>query len=309
MRELASNGFPADYLLARIRGRQSALIGDWRALLVQAPAPAASDEAIWGAMLREFDWLHRQMDRKLRARFAPVFALFELKTIVLCLRNSAIRRTAEVDRLLARSLLAEPVRQALRAGAATGSAAGAVIDALAGVCEGFRELTAAHADEGLKGFENTLTRIYLQQIVQARLAPLIRQFFAVFIDMRNAMVLYKQLRWGVGEKAAFIAGGTIAPERFEQTLARKDHAGLDALVKEVAGLPSVPVAANEGALETVLLRAVTKKLRDIARATVGDRDGLVLDYLWRLYVQARNLAVLHHARDVARETLEQELIL
>jgi vacuolar-type H+-ATPase subunit C/Vma6 len=278
-------------------------------MLAAGAAPATSDEAIWGAMLREFDWLHRQMDRKLRARFAPVFALFELKTIVLCLRNKAIERTAEVDRLLARSLLAESMQRALRSGAQIDATVGAVIDALAATHQGFRELEAAHAEEGFKGFENALTRIYLQQVVEAPLAPLIRQFFALFIDMRNAMVLYKQLRWGVGETSPFIAGGSIAPEPFEQTLARKDHAGLEALVKEATGLLSVPMAANEGALETVLLRTITKKLREIGRATAGSLDALVLDYVWRLYVQARNLAILHHARDVARETLEQELIL
>lgn len=278
-------------------------------MLARAPAPVTSDEAIWGAMLREFDWLQSQMDRTLRSLFAPVFALFELKTIVLCLRNKAIRRTAEVDRLLARSLLAEPVQRALRCDATTGTSAGAVIDALAGVSVGFRELRTAFADEGLKGFENALTRIYLQQIVEERLAPLIKQFFALFIDMRNTMVLYKQLRWDVGEKAAFIAGGSTARERFEQTLARKDPAGLDTLIKETTGLLSVPAAANEGALETVLLRTITKKLHDIGRASASDSVGLVLDYVWRLYVQARNLAVLHHAHDVAHQTLERELIL
>ena len=285
------------------------LIADWRALLAGGTAPGASDEGIWAAMLREFDWLHRQMDRTLRARFAPVFALFELKTIVLCLRNRAIRRTAEVNRLLARSLLAEPVQQALRRDAETGAAVGAVIGALAGWSESFRELEAAYAEEGLKGFENMLTRIYLQQVVEERLAPIIRQFFVVFIDMRNAMILYKHLRWGVGDISPFIAGGTIEPARLQQTLARKDPVGLDVLVKEATGLRAIPVAASEGALETVLLRSITRKLHDIGRASAGETVGPILDYVWRLYVQARNLAVLLHARDVDSAALERELIL
>jgi vacuolar-type H+-ATPase subunit C/Vma6 len=278
-------------------------------MLAGGAAPATTDEAIWSAMLREFDWLYRQMDHRLRVRYAAVFALFELKTIVLCLRNRAIERTAEVERLLARSLLAESVQRALRSGAQTGATVGAVIDALAAVHQGFRELETAHAEEGLKGLENALTRIYLQQVAAEQLVQVVQQFFAMFIDMRNAMLLYKRLRWGVGDKSPFIAGGSIAPQRFERALAHKDHAGLDALVKEATGLPSVPAAANEGALETVLLRSIKTRLHEIGRATAGDGDGLILDYLWRLYVHARNLALLHHARDVARETLEQELIL
>ena len=52
-------------------------------------------------MLRELAWLHTQMNRELRETFAPLFALFEIKTIVLCLRNRAIGRTGEITRLLA----------------------------------------------------------------------------------------------------------------------------------------------------------------------------------------------------------------
>ena len=67
-------------------------------------------------MLRELAWLHTQMNRELRETFAPLFALFEIKTIVLCLRNRAIGRTGEITRLLARSLLADEVKAILLRG-------------------------------------------------------------------------------------------------------------------------------------------------------------------------------------------------
>ena len=77
-------------------------------------APGVSDERIWQALLAEFEWLYGQMDRALRRRVGPVLVLFELKTIVLCVRNKAAHRTIEIDGLLGRSLLGAPLCQALK---------------------------------------------------------------------------------------------------------------------------------------------------------------------------------------------------
>ena len=87
LRDIASDGFPTDYVIARVRARRAALTREWRAELARKAAPSASDEAIWDGLLGEYAWLYGQMDGRMRARLAPVFALFELKTLVLCLRN------------------------------------------------------------------------------------------------------------------------------------------------------------------------------------------------------------------------------
>jgi len=246
------------------------------------------------------------MNRSLRKRFAPVFVLFELKTIVLCVRNKMLQRTAEVERLLERSLLSDRLQQALREPPDVRSTVAAVTESLAVVAERLRALDIAYAEGGLKGFENDLTRGYLAHAASTRMHPAIHGFFASFIDLRNLMILYKHLRWEIEEEAVFIPGGTLEPSRFVQAASRKEFAGLEAIAREATGLQDLPAAASEGALETVLLRCMTQQLQKASRAC--EDVGLILDYVWRSYVQARNLAVLHHAADLGPEALERELI-
>jgi vacuolar-type H+-ATPase subunit C/Vma6 len=306
LRDIAADGFPTDYLLARIRGRRVALISDWRAVRARGLAAGTTDERIWEALLAELEWLYGQMNRALRQRLAPVFVLFELKTIVLCVRSKAAHRTSELDRLLARSLLAAPVQQALRHEPDVRSTVATVTEIVARDAAPVREAASAYASDGLRGFEDGLMRGYLAHAAAAPLHPVVRRFFAAFVDLRNIMILYKQLRWGVADAAAFIPGGALEPARFERALAHKDLAAVDGLVEQATGLEALPAAASEGALETALLASLTRQLRQAGRAS--EDIGLILDYLWRHYVQARNLAVLLHGGTLDAGTLERELI-
>lgn len=306
LRDIESDGFPADYLLARVRARRAALVSDWPRLSAGGLPAGTSDESLWSALLGEFEWLHRQMNRGLRGTFAPVFVLFELKTIVLCVRNKAAQRDAEIERLLERSLLSDRVQQALRAPTDVRSTVVALSSALAADAADFPSLEQAYAEEGLKGFEDGLMHGYLARVAATRMHPAVRAFFASFIDLRNLMILYKHLRWAIAGEAGFIPGGTVEPARFAQAAARKEFAGLDSLAKEVTGPGWVTATASEGALESVLLSRMTQRLRKAGRNDQG--VPLLLDYVWRSYVQARNLAVLHHAGALGRAALERELI-
>lgn len=285
----ATDGYPTDYLIARIKGRRTSLISDWRPVIEKRVAPDASDERIWEALLRELEWLHAQMNREMRATLAPLFALLEVKTIVLCLRNRAIGRTNEAARLLERSLLSDRVKETLLHGRDLRS----TIAALGIDYEG-----------NLADVENDLMRIVLQKIAAARLAPALRAFFVLFIDLRNVMLLYKRLRWSLGDHVRFISGGGMEVPELENI---RDDAALDDLLKRVTGLESVSVAASEGALETVLLRSMTQRLERSQRS--ADDTALIIAYVWRLYVQARNLSILHHGAGLEPRVLERELIL
>lgn len=246
------------------------------------------------------------MNHGLRNTFAPVFILFELKTMILCLRNKTIQKFINIEILLARSLLAEHLQQLLRRETDIRSTIAALTDILVDTTDGFSELESAYAQDGLKGLENSLTRIYLQYIRKQRLHSVIKEFFLSFIDLRNIMLLYKQLRWEVEGGLPFISGGTIEPLRFQQLLARKDLAELDTLVTSVTRLKTLTTASTEGAVETALLASLTRKLHKLGRG--NEAVGLILDYIWRIYIQARNLAVLYHGKELDADTLERELV-
>jgi ATP synthase (C/AC39) subunit len=306
LRDIAADGYPADYLVARVRGRRAALLAQGRRAGSSRLPTEASDAAIWDALLVEFDWLRRQMNRRLRRDFAPVFTLFVIKTLVLCLRNKAAERHAAVERLLRHDLFAEDLRDALVRAPDVLAAVAVLVEAFGALLGDARGLGAAHADGGLKGLETRLTRDYLQHVAAAPLRPAVHDFFAAFIDLRNVMTLYKHLRWGFHDAAAFVPGGTLQTPCLVDASASGDAACLDAFVREIAGGAAPVMAASEVALESRLLSCLTQRLRKAGRE--GDDVALILDYLWGVYVEARNRALRLHARGVDDAALERELI-
>lgn len=257
-------------------------------------------------MLAEFEWLYGQMDRALRHRLGPVFVLFELKTIVLCVRNKVAHRAIEIDGLLARSLLGAPLRQALTDEPSVQATIAAVTAVVAAAAPAAREAADGYASGGLRGFEDGLMRGYLAHVATAPLDGTVSRFFAAFTDLRNVMILYKQLRWGIADPAAFIRGGTLEPVVFERALASKDPAVVAELSSRATGLKSLAPATTEGNLETVLLSTLAQRLHQAARA--GGAVAVIVDYLWRKYAEARNSAVLLHGAGPGAGALERELI-
>ena len=237
------------------------------------------------------------MNRQLRGSFAPLFGLFEIKTIVLCLRNRAIGRSGRVESLLAPSLLADELKEILLREAGV----------RATISAAFPELETAYDEGNLAAFENDLMRAYLEAMTARSLEPPIRAFFTIFIDMRNLVLLYKSLRWRLAGPCPFIRGGSIAIGALEEIAARNDDGALDVMLRRVSGRDDLSVAQSEGALETLLLRSMTAPLMR-ARRSAGAVAPIVA-YLWRLYIQARNLAVIHHAAGLEAPLLERELVL
>lgn len=306
LRDIASDGYPTDYLLARVRARRAALTAEWSAIRARGLAAGVTDDVIWERFLRELGWLRNQEDRRLRTSVDPMFGLFELKTVVLCLRNKAVQRNADIARLLAASQLADALRRTLLHARDVPEAVASIAVALEPAADDASSLRRSYAEAGLKGFETRLTRKYLGSMCSARLRLPVRDFFASFIDLRNLMTLYKQLRWEIADAEAFMPGGTIDIPRLQRISAARDMAGLDLLVREVAGRAAPPLATAEGSLETILLGSLSRRIRSLGRGE--DPVGMVLDYAWRVYIHARNQSLLLHAAHLDSAGIEKELV-
>jgi hypothetical protein len=300
LRDDAGSGYPPSYVLARLHGRRAALVMPRAA----TASDAGSDEQIWRAFLDELGWLYRQMDARLRDANAPLFALFEMKTIVLCLRNAALDRVQSQRRLLERSLLSATLRDILGQRRHVGAIVAALGDALGGLSRAFLELDSRYFEAGLKGCEDALMRIYLESLTATRMPAPTRHFLMRFTDVRNLMALYKHLRWEMEGPVVLIHGGTIDAAAFRTAVINNDRAALDALVVRIAGVQMT--AETELAIETTLLSALSGDLKRARREHGG--NWLVPEYMWSAYVHARNLAVLHHAAGLGPAAVAREMI-
>jgi hypothetical protein len=323
MRELAAllkeqpyEGYPTDYLLARIRGRRATLPSAW-------PGPGAGGEAAEGTLQQlypssagtvtaaaaraelraELRWAYRQMDDGMRLTFAPFFFWVELGTIILVNR---FRRTGQRERsapLLAASLLGQRLRQLL---AREGEPAplfdelGVLLGAVCGPC---RELGGVYRQRGGRAWEEQLVRLFLERMTEAPLHPVLAEFFRALIDLRNLMVLAKQLRWQLHDPEAFARGGEIPPKRLQRVLAEGTPTLPAALLGLLPGM--APPAAAPANPEPLLLHWLTRRVRQLAREPGG--IGLILDYLWQRIMTARNLGLVFHGTDLERPALHAEL--
>jgi vacuolar-type H+-ATPase subunit C/Vma6 len=309
-----TGGHPVEYLLGRIGGRRGYLITDWEAILaapdrlaMEPAAPwrdqsAGMPEEAWRGLLRELAWVYRQMEPDVRNRFAPVFGWFEIRTLLLCLRNSGAGNEAKVKALLARSLLSGPLKKVLRKEQEAGAACRGVAKCLAGWSPRFARLERASAGQGMSGFEQLLTDLYLEEMAAGSLHPVIALFFRALIDLRNLMTLYKQMRWRIGKHPAFLHGGSLGKATLRGVLEGGDQAGILHLAGRLTGKEPTPAAS----LETHLLCGITRRMQRQGVAAAG--TGTIFEYLWSCYVETRNLSVILQGGDLDPAELREELI-
>jgi hypothetical protein len=306
-------GYPTEFLISRIRGKRASLISDWTSLVFSGapfeyPEPSLnrgfaterSPGGVWRDLMKEYRWVYLRMNSGLREIFIPFFLYLELRTIFICLRNIKGGKAAEARNVLSASLLSEDIKKVLTKRAD-------ILSAVRGMEEGFLTLSDAFAGiadlcgrEGLQGFERELTVRYLVATVRSGLDPLVKNFFVHIIDSRNIISLYKYLKLGPKTAPSFIPYGSLGETVFLKAIERKDFA----LVGRLAGTKEAgPGRMN---VETALYRKITAFLRKAGRDTVG--IGPVLDYLWRISLEAMNLSILYYGKDLEREAVTGELV-
>src|SRR5512133_369592 len=309
LRDMGGRGYPRDYVLARIKARRSYLVSNWGAALATADSFAAlsvpaSDEAVWTSLQRELAWVYVQMEQRTRVIVAPLFLYFELLTIILCLRRRLAGEEGDMAGLFRHSLLCARARGILQ----RNTDIPVIVAGLARLFEdmGFSSsgLPKAYRLGGLTAFEERLAHFYLEHTAHARLHPVLAEFFCRLIDMKNLMILTKHRRWRIATPPSFIAGGKLRVAHLLDAARVAEFSGVSRLLRRITGTEVDPGAAN---VESLLLAAISRMARRAGRENEG--IGLILDYLWRCAVQARNLSLLVHCPEVDREFLGGELVI
>jgi len=317
LRNPADPGYPAEYLLSRIKGRRSRLIRDWRPLLFgpdqfdSQPAlktggfqkDRASD-AVWRNLMGEYRWVYGQMNRQLRDIFAPFFLYTELRTIFICLRRLVDKKTGVLDELLDRSLLCDEIRKKLLLSADLPTAVSGIERHFSDYSGRFHGLGSALESGGLRSVEQRLLETYFAVTIDSNLHPLMKSFFIRLIDARNILSLYKYLRLEFKEPPSFIPGGSIPEITLRDVMKKDELLALTPLVRACTGI--AVERPDTTSIELALYRGMTRWLKKEGRDPFGVAP--ILDYLWQCSIEAMNLSLLHHTRDLEREAVVAELV-
>lgn len=316
LRDIGDRGYPSEYLISRIKARRGSLIADWRPFILSRDLieclpfiPAKyrfsltdTSEVFWEFFLKEGSWVYYQMDSGLRGLFLPFFAYTELSTIFICLRHRAGKREEGMARFLSFSLLSDKVKNMLMAGKSAADAVRDIEAVFTAAFLRFKGLGDVFDKGGLREAERQLRGSYLEFAVAEKLHPVMNGFFVSLIDARNITALYKNLRWKVKLPLSFISGGSIANARLREIIEKGDVAGLEEIIRKKAGLKAenLSTANIEGALLGGMMRFF-RKTRNISDI------GLIMDYIWRSYIEAVNLRIFFYGTEVDREIVDQEL--
>ncbi len=318
LQENEEGGYPIEYLLSRIRGKRVSLITEWEPLIYGATpleslspsrykgvAAGTSSSGIWRHLLAEYRWVYLQMEKSLREVFRPFFLYSELRTLFFCLRYRGSGEVVKVEQILENSLFSKKFKKALMGSKELQDMLEEIEEFFVSLSVKFRGLEEIFAKDGFKGVELHLTTHYLEFLMDSELHPIIREFFIRLVDARNVIALYKHLRWEMKDVPYFIKGGSINQSRLRSILERGDIFEVTSGIKRLTGI-TVKIPDPTG-VENTLYRGMTRFLRKRGREISG--VGLILDYLWRCSLEALNLGILFHGKDMERDDLRAELIL
>lgn len=273
---IEDRGYPTDYLLSRVRSRR---------VLYKNFIAGESPVEIWRYLLKEYRWIYIQMNGALRNIFRRFFIYSELRTIFMCLRYKK-GEYEKIEELLCFSLLSDDLKELLRGDSDMMTAIGGVEGAFLSISDRFGGLKDIFMKDGLRGFEQELTDVYLENTIDSKLHQTIRDFLKYVIDSRNIIAVYKHIRWQMHDYPSFINGGSVKEARLRRIFERQDISGITTLVQKLTG-----IITDAGNIENSLLKRTTRFLRETARDPLC--IGVILDHLWRCHMETIEAELIH----------------
>ncbi len=314
----ADPGYPAEYLLSRIKGRRSSLIKNWKSMVFDhdlflptapvkqggfrtSPAP----DRIWADLMREYGWVYRQMNERLRAVFYPYFLYAELRTVCICLRHLRDKKEGAIEEVLGKSLLSDEMKGVFVRSSNVEEAVAGVERLFCSLSKKFTGLSGVARASGLRGVEQRLIETYLDVMVASGLHPLMQMFFSRLVDARNIISFYKYLRLEHGELPPVLPGGSIPAAKLRELAEKGDIVAVGPMVRALTG---IKIERPEPTMvELALYKGMTRWLHREGREPFG--AGPVLDYLWRCSIEAMNLSILYQGKDLERDIVAAELVM
>ena len=250
LQNIENRGYPTDYIVARIHGRRVSLFSNWDMLLFNPDinehlrpthygefVSMYSVEGIWQCYRKELHWIYFQMNQRLRDIFQPYFIYSELGTLMTGLRFKLGKgNKAEIDYLLSYSLLAEHIKDTMRAETDVPSILRVIERSLLLASGKSLDLPEIYMENGFQKTEESLRQTVFAYIFSLPMHHIIKSFFSALVNKLNLLALYKHLKWGITAKPAFIDGGSIPEHGFQRIIASQTIDEIVQLIYKQTGL-------------------------------------------------------------------------
>lgn len=313
LKSIAQRGYPENYLLSRIKGRRTSIIRDWSFILrehdilhsiesIKGIAGINSD-IINSRLWKEYYWVYSQMNEVLRKRFHNFFEYMEIMRLIKMLRYKKDNDIEMIKTITLTGLMSEDIEDIILYYPDFLELIREIERRLLFISNLFNGLREVYEREGFRGMERFIINRYLETLLQRKMDKVMRDFFIYMVDSRNIMSLYKSIRWSIPAEPYFISGGRIEKKRFLLISENKRLDILKSLIMSITGtlIKEPQVTEIENALSQATLKMLIKKSRESS-------TGLILHYLWNLYIEARNIRTLLEGVDMDREILSNEVI-
>jgi hypothetical protein len=302
LEEPVQRNYPEEYLIARIRGKRVRLIKDWEGLLSSPDISGlirsyGYTSAGWSGLLKRYRWIYSEMNNRLRNLFWPYFVWIEFRTLFIFLRYLKGGYIEKAQDILNISLLSQEIKKLVVSGGDLESTVKELTVLLAGFYKEFLFAEERFLKKGISGFEIFMNNTLIEYLTSLKLNEPLRSFILYLADMRNIINLYKSIKWDIPLQD-FIRGGRISYRILEELKNKGSLTGVSEMVRSITGF--------SGEIEDSLLKGLGRLLKK--RSYEPDGKGLILYYLWCLYIENRNAGTILEGLDIERALLRDEII-
>lgn len=314
---LENGGYPTEYLLARLRGRRTKAFSAWDEIIFHADpsdyllktqygefTEKYAAEGVWIQLLREYQWVYRQMNNTVKYTFIPFFSFCEIQTLLACLRYKSEKDTGgQIGHLLTFSLLSHEIKEILISKEDLPETVKALDNYILDDVERAGHLSHTLSTQGMTGVEQGLTALFFEKLEPEAIHPVLCIFFSFMVDALNLISLYKHIRWGIEAPLQLKSGGKIRSSGMNKILLERDMEAVTRLIKKMTGKELEDQKMTR--IEHMLYDSLTNRIHTAARDE--PETGFILHYLWSVYMEVQNLSIILRGKHMERDVLREEL--